>query len=148
MPSPQTEIPPVEIPGEKKYKHRHGCLTAYLLFMLVASVAAIIIYLACVIRPGFLAPIVDQVKSGAGLPNWAYPVFALMGALELICTVALYKWKRWGFWGFCGVAVLIFVVYAALYKISSAFSGLIGVLVLLAVLFIGNEDDRGWPQLD
>jgi hypothetical protein len=148
MPNPQPDIPTTENPEPPKTRQRHGCLITYLIFIIIAAVIAVVTYSACSIRPGFMATTIDQIRSAAGLPNWAYPVFALIGCLELVCSIALYRWKKWGFWGFCGIAVLIFVVYVALYKVSSAFTGLIGVLILFGVLHIGDKNNQGWPQLE
>lgn len=116
-------------------KSRHGCLTAYLVFMIVANSAVSLVYLL----------------AGSNLPQmpyWSFPVLAALGVFNVICAVALFKWKRWGFWGFVasGLCAAIVNILIGL-KPASVVGGLLGIAVLYGVLHLG-KGNKGWPQLD
>jgi hypothetical protein len=120
-------------------KQRHGCLTAYLVFIIVANSAATLIYL---LRP-------EEVRKDIpNVPDWILPALIIASIINVICSVALIRWKRWGFWGFVASAVLMFFVnlFTQL-GIASSLAGLLGVAILYGVLHIGKER-KGWSQLE
>ena len=125
--------------NEPAAKQRHGCLTAYLMFILVANVAAALIYL---FRPENVRQSIPH------MPDWALPVLIMVSMINLICAVALFRWKRWGLWGFVGSAVIVFFLNLAMGPgLGSALAGLLGIAILFGVLHIGKER-KGWAQLD
>ena len=111
-------------------KRRHGCLTAYLIFAIIANVGVALYYVF------------------EGLAGFAIgAIFVVLLICNIICLIALFKWKKWGFWGVV-VGIIIGVclnLYLGLGPVS--FSGLIALAVLYGVLQIGKEN-KGWPQLD
>jgi hypothetical protein len=188
-------------------KQRHGCLTAYLVFMIIANSATSLIYLTGSesIRLGTKADKMtahhtgktytfDEIKamheqaksqgmllgqqdlqgftrimqvndpqndwSQGLLPdNWAgnvsrkinnlaFPVLIVGAVCNLVCAIALLRWKKWGFWGFVGSASVVFVVNLTIgLGLVPALSGLLGVVILYGVLHIGKER-KGWSQLE
>jgi hypothetical protein len=73
---------------------------------------------------------------------------AAAGLVNVLCAVALLRWKKWGFWGFVASAVAIFIVNLSIgLGPSSVLGGAVGVAVLYGVLQIGKEN-KGWPQLE
>jgi hypothetical protein len=67
---------------------------------------------------------------------------------NVVCAIALFRWKIWGFWGFLGVAALALIVNVALgLSIVQIVLGLVGAGVLYGVLQIGGENS-GWNQLE
>jgi hypothetical protein len=120
-------------------KKRHGCLTAYLVLMIIANCATALFY---VIGS-------EAVKRRLpNMPDWAFPVLIAIGIVNLVCAVALLRWKKWGFWGFCISTAIVFVLNLAIgLSVASAIGGLLGVAILYGVLHIG-KDNKGWPQLD
>ena len=122
-----------------KLKQRHGCLTAWLILMIIANSAVALIYL-------FGSAIVKQ--TSPNVPSWAFPVLAIMAIFNLVCAIALFKWKRWGFWGFFASSIVAVVVNLSIgLGIGSSLAGLIGIAILYGILQIGKEN-KGWPQLD
>jgi len=82
------------------------------------------------------------------MPPWAFPVLILMGIFNLVCAIALFRWKKWGFWGFVASALVTFFLNLTIgLGLGSAFFGLLGVAILYGVLHIGKEE-KGWSQLD
>jgi len=120
-------------------KSRHGCLTAWLVVMIVANSLAALTYLLAseAIR-----------RELPSLPEWAFPVLIVFSVFNLVCAVALFKWKKWGFWGFCVSSVVALGVNLSVgFGIVTALSGLVGIALLYGVLQIGKEN-KGWPQLE
>ena len=120
-------------------KKRHGCLTAWLILMLVANSATALMYL--------LGRDAIQ-RQLPNMPGWAFPVLIVMALFNLACAIALFRWKKWGFWGFCASSVIALAVnLSAGLGIGQSLGGLIGVAIFYGVLQIGKEN-KGWPQLD
>ncbi len=120
-------------------KERHGCLTAYLVFAIIANSATALLYL-------FGAAAIK--RSTPNIPDWAFPVLIVLVLFNLACAIALLRWKKWGFWGLIVSAVVTLGINLTIgLGLSSAIVGLLGVVILYGVLQIG-KDNRGWPQLD
>jgi len=120
-------------------KERHGCLTTYLVFVIIVNSSLSLLYL-------FGTEWLRQ--NSAGTPDWAFGCLAVGGVVNVLCAVALLRWRKWGFWGFVVSAVAIFIVNLSIgLGPSSVLAGAVGVALLYGVLQIGKEN-KGWPQLD
>jgi len=116
-------------------KKRHGCLTAWLLLMILANSLTALMYV-------FGTAIVQ------GMPGWTRFAFALLGVVNLACGIALYQWKKWGYWGFIGTSIIGFFINLMIgVGVLSSVAGLVGIGILYGVLQIG-EEEKGWPQLE
>ena len=123
----------------KEGKKRHGCLTAWLILMLVVNSLTALIYL-------FGRDAIQ--KQLPNMPTWVFPVLIVMTLFNIVCAIALFRWKKWGFWGFCVSSVVALTVnLSAGLGIGQSLGGLIGVAIFFGVLQIGKEN-KGWPQLD
>ena len=117
-------------------KQRHGCLTAWLIFMSIGNSISALIYL---IDPGMV-----QVDASEG----TFLLLAFLGAFNVMCAIALLQWKRWGFYGFCGTAVISCFINVSLgLGIVSVIFALIAVGALFGMLNIGQER-KAWPKLE
>ncbi len=123
-------------PPSAQSKQRHGCLAAFLLFMLVANAGVCVFYIVALLGGGFLA-----------VPLWGLAALIVMGSFNVACVVALFKWKKWGFWGFFASAVIVTFINLAIGVGAGSAGGFIGVVILYLVLQIGDKD-KGWPQLE
>lgn len=120
-------------------KVRHGCLTIWLGFLLIANSSVVLIYTLYNSTLRKLYPTT---------PAWAFSVLTLCGVLNIIFLIALLRWKKWGFWGSVGTYVLSFTVNLLLgISFIQAFLGLSGLVVLFGTLQIGKEN-KGWSQLE
>jgi len=119
-------------------KGRHGCLTAWLVFMIIVNSGTALYYLASGQSVRQLNP---------AMPDWALPVLILGCVLNVVFAVALFQWKKWGFYGFVCVAVVAMMVNFASGLGPFALTGLVGIAVLYAVLRIGGERNA-WDNLD
>ncbi|RPF88266.1 MAG: hypothetical protein CBB78_008445 [Roseibacillus sp. TMED18] len=123
-------------------KQRHGCLTAYLVVMLIANFGVLVSYL-----------FIKNVPQGSAvdvppIPDWAFVTLLTLGAGNIICVVALFRWKIWGFWGFAGLALVTLLVNLQLgFSFAEVVGDLTAIVFLYLVLNIGR-DNKGWPQLE
>jgi len=118
-------------------KKRHGCLTSWLILIILAAVMFIVLYFA---RAGYPHYAPD-------LPAWALPVLVTIEIIQIICAIALFKWKKWGFWGYCIVCAIAFFANIWLGVVVTAVSTLFDAIILYAVLNIG-KDNNSWRHLN
>ena len=119
-------------------KKRHGCLTAWLVLMIVASSLSALMYL-------FASDRIRQNLPNA--PAWAFPALVVLCAGNVVFSVALFQWKKWGFFGCIATSILAVAVNLAVgVGIVHVILGLAGTAILYGVLQIGGEK-KGWAQL-
>ncbi len=120
-------------------KQRHGCLTAWLVLMIIAN------GFAALGTPLMVGSIQQTIPN---FPAWVVWPIALLAVLNLVFAVALFNWKKWGFFGFLGTSLAAFGlnIYATI-GIAQAVFGLVGIAVLYGVLQIGGQKS-GWSQLE
>ncbi len=122
-------------------KQRHGCVTAWLVLMIVVNAAAMFYSLISTS---------DNMSAYAFvIPRWIYLTLALISLCNVICAVMLLKWKKIAFWGFVVSSILTMSVnlYAGL-GIAQSIVGLLGVCVLFAILQIKEGGKSAWENLD
>jgi len=117
---------------------RHGCLTTYLVFIIIVNSAVVLMYL-------FGAEWLR--RNGARIPDWAFWALAIAGVINVISAIALLRWRRWGFWlfvvsAFAGVAVNFSIGLGP----QGLFAAVFGIAILYGVLHIGKER-KAWPRL-
>ena len=118
---------------------RHGCLTAWLIFMIVANA------LTAVASP-FLGDMVR--KTIPNYPPAALYGSAVLGLINIACAVGLLRYQKWGFWGFVVVSVIALIMNLALgLGFGNALGGLVGVGILYGLLNMGDENTKAWPRL-
>ena len=123
-------------------KQRHGCLTAWLIFMMIFNFAG---------GAGYLY-ITNQFKLNhvvvSGIPPWIWPTLAAVCFSNFFCAVALFHWKKWGFYGFCLSCLIVAAMYVFLEaEPRDLVMPWISMVSLYAVLHIGKQN-KGWPQLE
>ena len=120
-------------------KNRHGCLTAWLILMIIANSISALVYL-------LNSQAVQQALPTA--PDWTFPVLTVVCIFNIVCAIALFNWKKWGFWGFLGSSVTALIINLSIgLGIGQSLLGLLGIVLLYGVLNIG-ENNKGWPQLE
>jgi hypothetical protein len=122
-------------------KERHGCVTAWLIFMVVANSIVVIMYL--------FARGMIQNNLTAAIPSWVFIVLGLMGIANIIFAVALLKWKKWGFWGFAFTSIIAAAVNLQMgTSVLQTLLGLGGVAILYAILRIRKDEVSAWDNLE
>jgi hypothetical protein len=131
----QTPAPPY--PAAPIPKERHGCLTAWLIMMIIANSVVSLIYVANLFGAG----------NTLNLSVWTLLILIILSLCGVLCAIFLFRWKKLGFWGYCVMAVLGVIVNLSIGLGIQSFSGLIGLALLYGVLQIGKQN-KGWPQLE
>jgi lipopolysaccharide export LptBFGC system permease protein LptF len=134
-PKPNTPQDVTDIQSSSPIKKRHGCLTAWLVLIIIANVAVMIISVASIS------------SNPSNYYVWAIPVEIIFGVWAVVCAIALFKWKKWGFWGFFIAAIILTIIYIIAGNYVYCITPFISVGILYAVLNIG-KDNKGWPQLE
>jgi len=126
-------------PTSEVEKHRHGCVTAYLIFMIVANAATALVTLTTS----------DSIRSNlADMPSWGIPVLVAASVCNVVFAVLLFRWKKVGFYGLAASSVIALVVNAAAgLDPTQLIGGLVGVGILFGVLQIGSPNSA-WSQLE
>jgi hypothetical protein len=118
---------------------RHGCLTAYLILMLLSNSLIGFLYL---VTPRILK------EASPSLPDWALLTLGLFAIFNIVCAIGLFNWKRWAFWGFCGssIAALCVNLSIGIPPVTAIF-GLAGIAIVYGLLQLGSKR-TGWSQLN
>ena len=127
-------------------RQRHGCLTAWLIFMIIANSVAGLANLYFGIHPNVYSDLTAQqgIKPISGL---TFIILAILGVFNIICAIALLRWKKWGFYGILGTSVVACIINFSIgINIFSALAGFSGVAILYGVLNIGGEN-KAWGRL-
>ncbi len=130
------QTPPIP-PTVPLTKQRHGCLTAFLIAMILANTYISISYVLSLFSSG-----------NSGNPRaWALLVFIVIGLCSILSAVLLLRWRKIGFWTYCGLGALSIILNLALGGGVVSFVPLISIAILFGVLQIGKAN-KGWPQLE
>ena len=87
-------------------------------------------------------------RSFPNAPGWVFSVLLMVSVFNLVCAIALFKWRKWGFWGFLASSVIGVVINSKMgFGYTETISGFTGVFILYGILQIG-KDKKGWPQLE
>lgn len=114
-------------------KQRHGCVTAWLILMIIANSLAALSYL---FTGDFIA-----IRFPGGISNSMLILLALLGIGNVIFSILLYKWKKIGFWGFLitGITKTTFV-YDSLQRISSVHEEHVSGGLNLEYIYVQNSN--------
>ncbi len=133
-----SENPPPPVPSGTPQPERHGCLTAWLILMLIANAGTAI-----------MTPLSVEGMKKAGLQptSTTITVVVLCAVANMVFAIALFRWFKWGFWGFCLTSAAALATNLSVgMGIGSSLFGLIGVGLLYWVLNMG-EGNKAWPRL-
>ncbi len=108
-------------PALTPQRKRGGCLTAFLVIMLIANPLTAISYLLN--GEAFSRSLPD-------MPGWAIPALGVIALANFVCAIGLWQWKKWGMYGFAGLSLITVFVNAVSIGIGLALFGLLGVVIL------------------
>jgi len=130
---------------QTRAKERHGCVSAWLIFMIIANALGVLLYLF--FYDNFMGMMPEE--SLDQMPD-VNPIFmGVLSVLNLIFAVMLLKWKKIGFWGFVATSVIsLGINLNAGLGVASILGGLIGILILYGILQIKQDDVSAWNHLE
>ena len=119
-------------------KQRHGCVTAWLIYLMIGSSIGAIGYIYM-----FLF---DQ-------PNGiSYPIIVLLGIMcivNVVSSVLVFQWKKIGFWGFIFTSISGLIINLSIgLGIVTSLLGLVGIAILYGVLQIKKKNVTTWESLE
>jgi hypothetical protein len=121
-------------------KERHGCLTAWLILMLIGNAFSAITLLL----------FKEQLKLSAAIDpsNWTFSILFLLSLANLGFAVLLFKYRKLGFWGFLASSLLAFAFNLHLGQgLLQSGIGLVGIILLYGLLQIPKNNKTGWEHL-
>ncbi|MFO0796565.1 MAG: hypothetical protein U0804_03750 [Gemmataceae bacterium] len=135
-PDPPAAPPPAEA------SQPHGCVTLFLVWVVVANVlATLLIGVSAVVSDGWVR------DSTPGYESWMAVPFLVLALVNIRCAFSLFRQRMWGFvgmWvvGFAGAALNL---YAGM-KPAQVVLGFVGLVVLYWLLQLGGEKST-WSRL-
>jgi hypothetical protein len=133
---------PLDAPEpENQEKKRHGCVTAWLILMIVAnSIFALVYFFA----QGMMTDAMPHI------PTYIFLVLGFLTLCNVGCAILLLQWKRLGFWGFIATAAVAFVINIT-YNIGGVgthISALVGIAILYGILQIRERNVSAWDNME
>ena len=122
-------------------KQRHGCVTAWLIIMIIANSFIAFLYL-------FFGDFFVENLPG-GISNTTLVILAILGIANVLFAVLLFTWMKIGFWGFLvsGLVAFAININAGLGVVQSL-PGLFGIGLLYGVLQIKRNNVSTWSNLE
>lgn len=122
-------------------KQRHGCVTAWLILMIVLNSITALSYLL----------VGDSVSESFpdGISTSMLIVLAILGIANVIFAVLLFQWNKMGFWGFLATSIVALGINLSIgVGIGQSLLGLLGIVILYAVLQIKKDAIPAWEHLE
>jgi hypothetical protein len=123
-------------------KRRHGCVTSFLLFLMIANSASILIYL-------FAADFLKNSLSLLDLTLSDKIILILFQIANFVSCFLLFQLKKIGFWVYVisNLVIVILNIYQGK-GISQLWSALIGIAIMFGVMQITNKNKKTtWDEL-
>jgi hypothetical protein len=130
-----------EIETSASVKQRHGCVTAWLILMIILNSLTAIIYL-------FLGEEVAN-RLPMGVSDSMLILLGMGGVANVLFSIQLLHWKKLGFWGFTLTAFFVLGINISIgLGIGQSVLGLLGIAVLYGVLQIKKDNISTWSHLE
>jgi hypothetical protein len=124
-PFQQIQQPPPFNPDDpEKEPVRGGCLTALIIFMVIANAITILIYLA----------MGDKLMRSARLPFYVPYLMSFFGILNIIFLGLTYNWKKAGVIGIIASCIIVTIINLWLGLGLMSFAGLVTPVILIALV--------------
>jgi len=76
-------------------------------------------------------------------------ILAMLAIVNLVASIMLFQWKKWAFWAFAGTSLIALVINLSLgLGIGSSLLGLLGIIILYAILQIKKGGVTAWENLE
>ena len=127
-------------------KHRHGCMTAWLILAGIGAVATAATYFFI---PDMIVEGLRQGNPNADVSTGMLMVLGVLGLANLAAVILLWQYKKTGFYIFCATAAIALVINLMIgLDMVSVLGGLLGIAILYGVLQIKDRGESTWEQLE
>jgi hypothetical protein len=111
-------------------RQRHGCVTAWLVIMIILNSLTAITYL---FARDFITNNLPNV------PKTMIVLLGIFGVANVIFAVMLFQWKKIGFWGFIVSSIVVLIINLSIgIGIGQSLLGLVGVAVLYGISLVST----------
>lgn len=122
-------------------KQRHGCLTAWLIYLVLVYSFSTIFYF-------FKTDEIFKVL-GYKISENMILIRGSLGIFGVIFSIMLLKWVKLGFWGILIISILLFIVQLLNSdRIMSPFFISLCLIILYALLQLKKSNVTGWDNLE
>jgi hypothetical protein len=122
-------------------KQRHGCVTAWLILMIIGNSLIAALYL-------FAGDTIAKSLPG-GISNTMLILLAIFCVGNVISSILLFRWLKIGFWIFLLTSIASLVVNFSIgLGVVQSLLGLVGIGVLYGVLQIKKDNVSAWANLE
>ena len=122
-------------------KKRHGCVTAWLILLIIANSLAALIYL-------FAGDLINK-SLPRPISTTTLILLTIIGIANVAFAVLLLRWNKSGFWGFVMSAIAALIVNLRVgLGIGQCILGLAGIGILYAILQIKQDDISAWDNME
>lgn len=103
---------------------RGGCLTAFIILMIIGNSIAILLYLT----------MGKEISRKAHIPAYAPLLMIVFGIVNIICAFLIYNYKRSGVYGIVVSGAITLITNLAMGLGPTSFGGIIGIVILIALV--------------
>jgi hypothetical protein len=122
-------------------KQRHGCVTAWLVLMIIANSLTAMAY--------FFASEMITKNLSMDVSNSMIILLGIICIANVIFSVMLFQWKKLGFWGFIITSIGALIINLSIgLGITQSLFGLVGIAILYGVLQIKKDNIPAWDNLE
>ncbi|XOV95162.1 MAG: hypothetical protein ACFHWX_10710 [Bacteroidota bacterium] len=122
-------------------KQRHGCVTAWLILLIIGGAfsAATYFFMNEYLAKNYPVEIPETLKL----------IYGVISIVNIFLAFMLLRWKRWAFYFLAMNSILVIVLnlYIGL-SIGFSISGLIGLAILFGILQIKKGGKSAWENLE
>lgn len=122
-------------------KQRHGCLTAWLIYLIIA-------YSFCTILYFFKSDEMSKIAKYQISENMML-IHGSLALLGIVFSIMLFKWVKLGFWGIFSITIILFVLQILnSNRIMSPIFIVICLIILFGLLQLKKDNKSGWNNLE
>lgn len=122
-------------------KERHGCVTAWLVLMIILNSLTAVIYL-------FASDMITANLPGS-ISTSMVILLGIIGVANVVFAALLLQWKKMAFWGFAATSVITLLINVTHgISVGQSLLGLAGVAILYGVLQIKQNNVSAWDHLE
>ncbi len=105
---------------------RGGCLTTFLILIVIANASAIAVY---------SSPSIQATQALSSVPRATRQLLSLLNVLNIGFAIALFRWRKWGFYGIAATTIIgLLINLSADVPKGIVVTGLMGPIVLWLLL--------------
>ncbi len=74
-------------------------------------------------------------------PAWTLPILFALSLLNLVCTIAIWKWRKWGMYGLAFSGAILFIITLISLNLTNAVISTVGIVIIALLV------RKVWPMM-